>query len=94
MTYQFTYESKNPPVAGLGFAAIRDMASAIKNNSDAIVHARFVYTYGASQVGVTNASWSTKVSPRTSKDGRQLTLFSFTPEEHLWEFQSAICAAE
>lgn len=50
-TYQFTYESKNPPVAGLGFAALRDMASAIKNNSDAIVHARFVYTYGASQVG-------------------------------------------
>ena len=50
-TYQLTYESKNPPVAGLGFAAIRDLASAIKNNSDAIVHARFVYTYGASQVG-------------------------------------------
>jgi hypothetical protein len=50
-TYQLTYESKDPPVAGLGFAAIRDMASAIKNNSDAIVHARYVYTYGASQVG-------------------------------------------
>ena len=50
-TYQLTYESKNPPVAGLGFAAIRDMASAIKNNSDAVVHVRFVYTYGASQVG-------------------------------------------
>jgi hypothetical protein len=50
-TYQLTYESKNPPVAGLGFAAIRDMASAIKNNSDAIVHARYAYTYGASQVG-------------------------------------------
>jgi hypothetical protein len=50
-TYQLTYESKNPPVAGLGFAAIRDFASAIKNNSDAIVHARLVYTYGASQVG-------------------------------------------
>jgi Alpha/beta hydrolase domain len=50
-TYQLTYESKNPPVAGLGFAAIRDLASAIKNNSDAIVHARLVYTYGASQVG-------------------------------------------
>ena len=51
MTYQFTYESKDPPVAGLGFAAIRDFASAIKNNADAIVHARYVYTYGASQVG-------------------------------------------
>lgn len=51
MTYQLTYESKDPPVAGLGFAAIRDLASAIKHNSDAIVHARYVYTYGASQVG-------------------------------------------
>ena len=51
MTYQLTYESKDPPVAGLGFAAIRDLASAIKNNSDAIVHVRYVYTYGASQVG-------------------------------------------
>ncbi len=29
----------------------RDLASAVKNNSDAIVHTRFVYTYGASQVG-------------------------------------------
>src|SRR5215472_12766685 len=51
MTYQLTYESKNPPVAGLGFAALRDLASAMKNNSDAIVHGRYVYTYGASQVG-------------------------------------------
>src|SRR5215469_8584939 len=51
MTYQLSYESKNPPVAGLGFAALRDFASAMKNNSDAVVHARYVYTYGASQVG-------------------------------------------
>jgi hypothetical protein len=50
-TYQLTYESKNPPVAGLGFAALRDAASAIKNNADAIVHAKLIYTYGASQVG-------------------------------------------
>lgn len=51
MTYQLTYESKDPFVAGLGFAAIRDFASAIKNNADAPVHVRYVYTYGASQVG-------------------------------------------
>ena len=51
MTYQLTYESKDPPVAGLGFAALRDIASAMKNSADAIVHARHVYTYGASQVG-------------------------------------------
>jgi Alpha/beta hydrolase domain len=51
MTYQVTYESKNPPVAGLGFAAIRDLASAMKYNADAIVRGRYVYTYGASQTG-------------------------------------------
>lgn len=50
-TYEVTYESQNPPVAGLGFAALRDLASALKYNSDAIVHGRYVYTYGASQTG-------------------------------------------
>lgn len=50
-TYQLDYESKDPPVAGLGFAAIRDLASALKYNSDAVVHGRYVYTYGASQTG-------------------------------------------
>ncbi len=51
MTYEVSYESQNPPVAGLGFAAVRDMASALKYNSDAIVHGKYVYTYGASQTG-------------------------------------------
>jgi Alpha/beta hydrolase domain len=51
MTYQVTYESENPPVAGVGFAAVRDLASALKYNSGAIVHGKYVYTYGASQVG-------------------------------------------
>jgi hypothetical protein len=51
MTYQVTYESRNPPVAGLGFAAIRDLASALKYNSDAVVRGRYAYTYGASQTG-------------------------------------------
>jgi hypothetical protein len=50
-TYEITYESQKPPVAGLGFAALRDLASALKYNSDAIVHGRYVYTYGASQTG-------------------------------------------
>ena len=50
-TYQVIYESKDPPVAGLGFAAIRDLASEFKYNSGAIVHGRYVYTYGASQTG-------------------------------------------
>ena len=51
MVYQVTYESKAPPVAGVGFAAVRDFASAVKYNQDAIVRAKYVYTFGASQVG-------------------------------------------
>jgi hypothetical protein len=50
-TYQLDYESQNPPVAGLGFAAIRDLASALKYNSDAVVRGRYAYTYGSSQTG-------------------------------------------
>src|SRR3990170_3750873 len=50
-TYEVTYQTKTPPVAGLGFAAVRDMASWVKNNPDAIVRAQYVYTYGASQTG-------------------------------------------
>jgi hypothetical protein len=51
MVYQITYQSKNPPVAGVGFAAVRDFASAVKYNPDAIVRGKYVYSFGASQVG-------------------------------------------
>lgn len=50
-TYQLTYKTSNPSVSGLGFAAIRDLASALKYNSDALLHGKYVYTYGASQTG-------------------------------------------
>ncbi len=49
--YQLAYETSNPPVAGVGFAAVRDLASAIKYNADAILHGSYVYTFGSSQVG-------------------------------------------
>jgi hypothetical protein len=49
--YQLAYETSNPPVAGVGFAAVRDLASALKYNADAIVHGSYVYTFGSSQVG-------------------------------------------
>ena len=51
MVYQVTYRSKEPPVAGVGFAAVRDFASAVKYKADAIVRGKYVYTFGASQVG-------------------------------------------
>lgn len=51
MTYEVAYETKNPPVAGLGLAAIRDVASAFKYRRDALAPGTFAYMYGASQTG-------------------------------------------
>jgi hypothetical protein len=51
LTYEVAYETKDPPVAGLGMAAVRDMASALKYNSGAIAPGRYAYMYGASQTG-------------------------------------------
>ena len=51
MVYQLAYKSQNPSVAGVGFAAVRDTAAALKYSPDAIVHGKYAYTYGASQVG-------------------------------------------
>jgi hypothetical protein len=51
LTYEVAYETQNPPVAGLGLAAVRDMASALKNDPSAIAPGRYAYMYGASQTG-------------------------------------------
>ena len=51
MVYQLAYETSNPGVAGVGFAAVRDLASALKNSADFIVKGNYVYTFGGSQVG-------------------------------------------
>jgi Alpha/beta hydrolase domain len=49
--YEYVYVVKDPVVAGLGFAAIRDFASYAKNNPDAITPAQRVYGEGISQNG-------------------------------------------
>lgn len=51
VTYEVAYETKNPPVAGLGLAAIRDVASAMKNDSRFVAPARYAYIFGSSQTG-------------------------------------------
>jgi hypothetical protein len=51
VTYEVAYETKNPPVAGLGLAAIRDMASALKNDPKAVAPVRYAYIFGSSQTG-------------------------------------------
>mgnify|MGYP006171086025 CR=1 FL=1 len=53
LTYELTYESQNPPVAGLGLAAVRDMASAMKYDPAAVARGKYAYMYGSSQTGRT-----------------------------------------
>jgi len=49
--YEITYQTKDPRVAGAGFAAIRDAASYFKYNPASPVRGRYVYTTGSSQTG-------------------------------------------
>ena len=61
-TYEIAYRAENPPVAGLGFAAMRDFASWLKHTTDRgqgapgldnapIPPVRYTYAFGASQSG-------------------------------------------
>ncbi len=50
-TYQLTYETKDPLVVGVGFAAIRDAASYFKFDPAAEVQGEYAYAYGVSQTG-------------------------------------------
>jgi hypothetical protein len=49
--YELSYEATGAVVAGLGFAAIRDMASAVKNNQGGPIAVRYAYASGPSQDG-------------------------------------------
>jgi len=50
-TYELSYVAVNPPVAGLGFAAVRDAAAWVKYAADATVAAKYTFAYGSSQTG-------------------------------------------
>ncbi len=50
-TYEITYRTANPPISGLGFAAVRDTASWLKYQSDAVAPVRYAFGYGSSQSG-------------------------------------------
>jgi hypothetical protein len=51
ITYELAFETRNPPVAGLGMAAIRDAAASFKYGTNPVAPGRFAYMYGASQTG-------------------------------------------
>jgi hypothetical protein len=50
-TYELAYLAVNPPVAGLGFAAVRDAAAWVKYVPDAAVSAKYTFAFGVSQTG-------------------------------------------
>jgi len=49
--YRFVYRTRDPYVAGVGLAAIRDLMSWVRHDSAAIVHAKQTYAFGISQSG-------------------------------------------
>ncbi|MGD9906355.1 MAG: alpha/beta hydrolase domain-containing protein, partial [Vicinamibacterales bacterium] len=53
VTYELAYQSQNPPVAGVGLAAVRDTASAMKYQAGFLASGRLAYLYGVSQTGRT-----------------------------------------
>jgi hypothetical protein len=51
--YELKYRVGNPPISGVGLAAMRDVASAVKYGNSAIlpVSGKYLHVYGASQSG-------------------------------------------
>jgi hypothetical protein len=50
-TYELSYVAANAPIAGLGFAAVRDVTSWIKYSPNALVSAKHAMAFGSSQSG-------------------------------------------
>ena len=50
-TYEISYRAANPPIAGLGYVAVRDTTAWLKHQPDALAPVRFAYSYGSSQSG-------------------------------------------
>ncbi len=50
-TYEIAYMAENPPVAGLGLAAIRDAVAWLKHDPGSLAPVRHAYAFGSSQCG-------------------------------------------
>ena len=49
--YEIAYRAANPPISGLGLAAVRDAATWLKHTPDSLAPVRYVYALGVSQSG-------------------------------------------
>jgi hypothetical protein len=73
-TYEISWLAENPPVAGLGFAAIRDAAAWLKHDPDSLAPVPHLYAFGASQCGrylrdFVYRGFNTDTSERIALDG-------------------------
>ncbi|MCP5557493.1 MAG: hypothetical protein H7A55_07035 [Verrucomicrobiaceae bacterium] len=50
-TYEVFYLAEGPPVAGLGYTAIRDAVAWLKKGADSLAHVEHAYAFGSSQCG-------------------------------------------
>jgi len=50
-TYELSYRAAHLPIAGLGLAAFRDVATWVKYSQDALVRAQYTIAFGSSQSG-------------------------------------------
>lgn len=50
-TYEVFYLAEAPPVAGLGYAAIRDAVTWLKHGEDSLAPVKYAYAFGSSQCG-------------------------------------------
>ena len=50
-TYQLSYRVTDPPVAGAGLLAFRDVATWVRHSPQAVATARYTYAFGESQSG-------------------------------------------
>ncbi len=50
-TYELCYLSEAPPVAGLGYAAIRDAVAWLKHDATSLAPVKHAYAFGSSQCG-------------------------------------------
>jgi hypothetical protein len=50
-SYELSYRAANPPVSGLGLAAVRDAAAWLKYTPDSLAPVKYVYALGVSQSG-------------------------------------------
>ena len=49
--YELKYRASNPPISGVGLAAVRDVASAVKHGKQLPVNGKYLHVYGSSQSG-------------------------------------------